>query len=447
MTIRQRITIFNPLDTNEDVIESVNGTLLKLDSREYQVEERYIIPGRAYEIPCDLNIQLNDFENSEFLFKRYLRGLNVYLKPTNRDYDVCWNQIEKLLEATFGASDKNFVKAFDSFYYYLDSLENVKFILFIQDLVSDQTIVDFSKEVSVQYLSSTSQNQTTVVLSGYSRTNSQIGIKQGFKKEIGIFIVEDKVSDREDLVLSGIRIVLDPLESPSTNEDFMHKTLFHIKPRHRLLNSTYSAEIKAKGLHPILSTQINETEVPQDSDVKTCSLYYYLDLKKSAFIDKYQIPRPFKILHYYGNTDLELPEYRVDDWGSEILMEIEPHKTIDLPLHSRYHAPQLNLPYSTIDINRPLVFYACDVREPKVLNANPFDYRRQGSGNYERFFDDGVVFYHLNADHGELKVSIPVASDQSIIYVITNGVVILGIVYILIRIFRLVKNRTKAKKE
>lgn len=118
--------------------------------------------------------------------------------------------------------------------------------------------------------------------------------------------------------------------------------MFHLKPRHRYLPGSISSSIIPQGLHPILATTIstengltstiNYEIVGIDADVEACNSYYYLNLNKSLIFDKYQnIPLNSTLLINNGVSNLELPEYKISQWGSELLFEIKKMK------HLVYH--------------------------------------------------------------------------------------------------------------
>ena len=233
-------------------------------------------------------------------------------------------------------------------------------------------------------------------------------------------------------MLSGLRVILNG--DDDKNEEYLQKTLFHVKRRQRQSRGTYSSQVKENGMHPFLKTDIH-SDIPNDEDLIQCKLYYYLDLNKSFFVDKYQLPKEFTSYVNFGNTDLELPEYKINEWGSEILMEIENNQQISLPLHSRYQLPNNESSIRVTGINDPLIFYGCDVKDSYLLESSPFDNRLDIGGNYERFFTDNTVFYHLLSHENQLQINIPRGNELiKKINFVTNLVFIAGVVLIFYKI-------------
>ena len=74
-----------------------------------------------------------------------------------------------------------------------------------------------------------------------------------------------------------------------------------------------------------------------------------MNLNKSLIFDQFQnIPIGSQLIINNGNKNLELPEYKINQWGNELLFEFEfdndndiPHH-INLTVHSRYQLPQNN---------------------------------------------------------------------------------------------------------
>lgn len=272
--------------------------------------------------------------------------------------------------------------------------------------------------------------------------------------ELGVFLVDPAISTRDDLVLLGLRWVLDPAEE-GTGEPDLFETLFHVKPRHRVeAGATAHTEVVPLGLHPVLRTSLSGATVgqgPRDDDVHRCRLYYYANVNKNFIFDRYQlVPQGAEVVALHGETDLELPVYKVAKWGTEVLFEFAANHLdpIELTLHLRYQAPDPSGPgVAPVTVAPPVLFWGCDVLDGALLGKLPLDNKRTIGGNYEAFFTDDTVFYHVlpALEPQPLVVEVPVAHhsyDRA--NVATTTAVALGVVMIL---FTMVARLTRAPKK
>ena len=318
-------------------------------------------------------------------------------------------------------------------------------------------------------------NQDKIIIRELLTNVSEIefNLELGIYKEIGLFLIDDKISTNDDLNLSGIRVILDEDSNTNNKEESIHKTMFHIKPRHRSFDDSTTittTKIIPQGLHPILSTELNTTTIvmPTDFDVEECKFYYYLNLNKSLIFDQFQnIPIGSQLIINNGNKNLELPEYKINQWGNELLFEFEfdndndiPHH-INLTVHSRYQLPQNNHSHSQISnvLNSlPNIFMGCNVKEGNLLDKSPFDTKRDVKigGNYEIYFTEDTVFYHLqNSDNSGnsgsstlLEINIPHGKTTfDRVNNITSLGLLIGVLMILyaisIRVFMSTTSKTK----
>lgn len=146
-----------------------------------------------------------------------------------------------------------------------------------------------------------------------------------------------------------------------------------------------------------------------------CRLFTYLTFPSSVFLDQYQMADQLfleslnlRAMHSLGGeTDLELPQWVIKDWGSNALIELSSGTndtlTADkpwpatIPLHLRYLAPsaaeadgsgqrQMGLPY-------PTVFWACNSTTDFDESRNPFDRTDLG---YDKLFNGRTAFYYVS---------------------------------------------------
>lgn len=435
MTVKQRTTIFNPKDTNDNIIESVDSTHLKLSSIDFHCEDKFTLEAPKFKYIDKLRIQFNQFQSDLVLFNGYQNGLSIYCKPKFEDGEFdkegFFQELNQTIGRIFKIPNDAWITSLDSLYYHDQNADIGKFISYISTLTENQQNVNLEIEPNIDYYCD--GQQITLKLNARTMGSNKISKRLKSDKEIGLFLLEKGISTADDLVLSGLRVILN---GDASSEEYLQKTLFHVKPRHRKLSGFYLSLIEANGMHPFLKTDI-ESEGPQDEDLVQCKLYYYLNLNKSLFADKYQLPREVNSYISFGNSDLELPEYKIKEWGSEILMEIEDSQSLSFPLHSRYQLPNNESSSRTVGINNPLIFYGCDVKDSYLLESSPFNNRLDIGGSYERFFTDNTVFYHLETDSSDLQATIPRAHGlvERTNY-ITNLAFVIGIALILFKIFK-----------
>ena len=444
--IRQRTTIFNPNESNDGVIEAVDSSHLQLSSIDYQCEDKFILQTPKFKNIDKLRIQLNQFHSELILFSKYQSGLNIYCKPKIEDesfnQDEFFDELNQMMINLFEIPRYGWINSLDSLFYHAPSTDFEKFINYVRMLTGNELNVNLEVLPNIEYVYD--GGKVILKLNGKSLANTTINKNSKFNKEIGLFLVEKGISSEDDVVLSGLRVILNG--DDDNNEEYLQKTLFHVKRRQRQSKGSYSSQIEENGMHPFLKTSI-KPDIPNDEDLIQCKLYYYLNLNKSLFVDKYQIPKEFTPYVNFGNTDLELPEYKINEWGSEILMEIENDQQITLPLHSRYQLPSNGSSIKITDINDPLIFYGCDVKDSYLLESSPFDNRLDVGGNYEKFFTDNTVFYHLLSSESLLQIKIPRGNELiNKINYITNLVFIAGVLLIFYKIVQGIFRRNPASE-
>lgn len=241
-------------------------------------------------------------------------------------------------------------------------------------------------------------------------------------------------------------------------------TLFDFQPRHRGLKAPaiYSPDFRLPyGLHPKHITNVygdlhvprvksrNQVEDPKTGEFEitdvpaTCGLYGFYILPNFIFVDKYQISDLAdaqaggvkRVVGIWGETDLEIPVWMVDKWGSTMLLElITPSEAelelpvqaaeIEIPMHSRYEVPDWNTTAVIHDMPWPSIFWACNGSDETSMLSGPFDSNSLG---HEKYFAPGTSFHYLLPNmtlstpdnHTELvtKLSIPVVPLESYKYV------------------------------
>ncbi|KAK9452176.1 PIG-X [Limtongia smithiae] len=220
-------------------------------------------------------------------------------------------------------------------------------------------------------------------------------------------------------------------------------TLFDFEPRHRKLRepAQYASHFRLPyGLHPKHLTHITgnltmprtKSKVLTDdaNSAVTCGLYGYYTMPSYLFVDQYQISDLTelpsisgvkRVVGIWGETDLEIPVWMVDKWGSTMLLELQPPVQqqeedltdvavaegptvsatvgtgfdIEVPMHSRYEVPAWNTSTVAHDIPWPIFFWACNGSSESEMITGPFDSNGHG---HESFFAPGTSFSYLVPD-------------------------------------------------
>ena len=273
--------------------------------------------------------------------------------------------------------------------------------------------------------------------------------------------------DPSELQLSGFLTVVGEDTAPTP-------TLFSFPSRHHLLSpaqspfQAYAVSFQSPtGLHPTLQISFPSsadlsppTTKPEDS---TCALHTYLTLPSAIFADKYQLSSTdglFLKSHNLqalraisGETDLEVPDYVVQKWGSNVLLELATPPsgtstagipwTVTIPLHLRYMEPTVG-GKSQIRVPWPVIFWACTADEGTKFPVNPFDRVNLG---YDGLFGPRTMFYHLEVQsrNGTMveELDVPVLDRGAVgsawVESGTVLVIMLGFVWVLWKLWPTIK--------
>lgn len=294
------------------------------------------------------------------------------------------------------------------------------------------------------------------------------------KVEVGI-LSPSPATEPSDLQLSGFLTVVGTDDHPKA-------TLFSFPSRHHSLDfaerrdQQYTVSFdQPTGLHPILKISFPDAHALVEPQSKppgsVCALQTYLTLPSHLFADKYaflsndplfQKSHNLGQLHSIaGETDLEAPDYVVDKWGSNMLLDIltpdvdeagegggarnsSPGQwNVTIPLHLRYLEPTPG-GQSQVEIPWPIVFWACTAEDGTKFPVNPFDRIHLG---YDGLFGPRTMFYHLDPaapevgpDGGRLieRISVPVLDTETatskIIELVTLATIALGFVWVLLKL-------------
>ncbi|CCJ30167.1 unnamed protein product [Pneumocystis jirovecii] len=223
-----------------------------------------------------------------------------------------------------------------------------------------------------------------------------------------------------------------------------------------LENSTvYSEILSPVGFH----TKIRSKIVINKSLKDYCSLYILYYLPKSVFVDKYQLQDlvqfnigNLKKVHFiWGETNLEAPVWKLQKWGSVVLIEtVSNHLNtsffVDLPIHLRYFPPKKDMFY-TSDLPFPISFFSCESIQDVNTIQTPF------TSSWELFhqhFPQNNTFHFLhNLNHNDsfMIIHIPVVNSDHILFVqfLTFLLILASFTYISFKLILLILNTWKFK--
>lgn len=263
-------------------------------------------------------------------------------------------------------------------------------------------------------------------------------------------------------------------------------SLFSFPSRHHPLPSQHPATFEARiqqptGLHPKLDITIPRKHLvpPKDS----CALHAYFTMPSAIFLDRYQLSETLflqsqnliALRSLSGETDLEAPDWVVEQWGSAALLELA-HPVQDtttslsndawkitIPTHLRYvrsdlksnssRADHTGSDHEVLDVPYPVVFWACEAEEGLKMSVNPFDRVNLG---YDGLFGPKTMFYHIPAAVEQkvlsLEVRVPVLDPSSVI--VTNGwvtggtavMVLLGFAWVVWQLASGIDGKQRVKK-
>lgn len=427
--MRHRVTILNHQDSHDSLINLVSPSRLVLNDISYTREDKYTISVKEFMNHVKwLRITVGSLESNVFHYNS--NHLNIYAVPHTKNQAKFFFELNGFVNRVFGikVAASDWIRSKDSLMLHQHHFQLGKFHRLMSELSGSSInpdVVDFA------YERKPADHQ--VVFSFINTDHLPITYTPEVYTEVGLFLV-DPNSSNDDIIMAGSRVIMGAPEN-----EFMVKTLFHIKPKYRGVSSA-AHDIVSNGMHPVLRTALDSSPEDMDNDVTGCKLYYYLQLDKSLFIDKYNLGSNFELIVNLGLNDLELPEYKVPEWGNEILLEIpDAAKPIELNLHSRYQRPGSSATSSKkIGLDSPRVFYGCeDVSDRNILSYNPFLNDFAIKANYEKFFTNNTIFYEAFPTPNQLLVDIPVPRAKfQTVNGITSLSIVIGIMIIILQIFK-----------
>lgn len=296
--------------------------------------------------------------------------------------------------------------------------------------------------------------------------------------EIGV-LMNEKPDEPEELRYSGWLTVVGEHKKPCKftipNPDItvltvLAQTLFSFPARYHPLPSQSQACFTTSfkqptGMHPALQLSLSKAALKVPAD--TCALHAYLTLPSYLFIDKYQLSDPLflasqnlkALRSLSGATDLEAPDWVIQEWGSAALLEIaiaDPKSvdgdwTVNIPMHLRYLSPSSEPPHGirSVSVPWPTVFWACTAEGGSKFASSPFDRVNLG---YDGLFGPKTMFYHVEPAKdsvGYASLDVPVMDLSRSSWVETGTVVAIvsGTLWILWKLVQGFMQDSKQKEQ
>ena len=153
-----------------------------------------------------------------------------------------------MMSNLFDISRDGWINSLDTLFYHEPSTGSESFIEYVRKLTGNELNVNLEVLPNIEYVYD--GEKVVLKLNGKSLANTTITKNSKFNKEIGLFLIEKGISSEDDIVLSGLRVILNG--DDDKNEEYLQKTLFHVKRRQRQSTGTYSSQVEENGMHPFL---------------------------------------------------------------------------------------------------------------------------------------------------------------------------------------------------
>lgn len=471
----------------------IKGTSLVLPSIQYHRQDRFTIPvdlvssGWHHLLKrCNsLRLQFtNDESFDHSIFGDYMQqGLSINYIPDasaqdrsalRKDQETISKTIAQLLR--LDVRPESFIMTPTSLKFADHSVGQDAIHSMVQEMLP-VAVRDNWQSVQIDYDPEDSSNLVIEVYWDKYISSDTFSFDKSIRTEIGVFSLDEKLTTIDNIGLNGVRFILNEKGIDTK------KTAFQFSPRHRLIpDVTFSTTVSEPvGLHPNLKLEIHNStliEPPlklesesESINSEICQLYSVMNIPKDFFIDRYQVKdekfeeHGLKMIGLFGDSNLELPSYKMPNWGTETLLQLDITKSVifDLPLHSRYEMPSNEASFNT-SLPNPTMFWACDLQVPisiltelgktgdlsrniylsqiaelestlQVLSKSPFQHKFL---DYESYFDDNTVFYHLESISQGPLIAIPVAPVESAesVEFYTLSLVFSSFIFLLYKLFR-----------
>jgi len=276
----------------------------------------------------------------------------------------------------------------------------------------------------------------------------KIGLDSSMRSEFALLFEVDSNDQSHDRSLEGVRASL----KESTDLELIPTLIFPM-PQQVLHHgwSTIHEFIKPHGMHPVYSvTLIDNSLFPFEPETK-CKLRFDIDLPKQFIVDKYQLEgligrvgdtSCIKSLELSnnGDIDLELPDYKVEEFGSTVHLVLDERCVVtnngfQLPLHLRYGAPN-NSGVQKVKITAGELYWSCLVNDKARWSSITHSFHYEDGTLGKSKLEDSIEwrYYHIqNKASSKLEIDLPVGQITHLKFVEigTLLVVLMSSIYIL----------------
>lgn len=375
---------------------------------------------------------------SDELFQNFNpKGLEINLVPSVLQFEEEFNRFNSYFSKylPFQFQSENIISTATSATYHTLTREDItgaQLQKLITQFIPSSDLDEIDQITDIDIIWSAEDQQ--LVFKWISQPHDIILSSSGIRKELGLF--QAQKFDEEDIELTGLTMVLqdqDRFVEPSN-------TLLIVKPRHTanyqgsLVDYEFETPI---GLHPTL--KIKGLAQAANKPYDNCELFLYSNIENSLIFDKFQYDeKTLQLVNTWGDNDLELPRYKIQQYGSIQLFQVDKLQDFEIKYHSRYLevGNETNEKFTFL---APSFFWACDsqlnLKDSEMIAKNPFDSYSLG---YESFFESSTNFYHLRNNQTLLEYKIPRGSESDFenIQLITLSAVVLGTLFLLYKITR-----------
>lgn len=395
--MRQRTTLLVPPDSRKSFFDTISFSETQLHvPANISRNDRIIYPTQDFPVQEEMIIELKREEIDPLWETKAPFGLSAQFPSSSGEkvFDILYDKEVSDASIDFGRS-RSF---FDPNYAISQSLLSI-----IPDSLYDGLSLDYLANLKINISKAETHIYTTW-------NNVGFHVIKPRSQEVGIFFVDEKLTNIDNISLSGVRI-----KSHQGIFDSPKKTEFQIIPQNRFLPLSATTEIvQPAGMHPVLrvktSSVVNSPLKTIESGMEKdlCKLYYMSSIPKDFFIDRYQFQsQRAAILHLYGETNLELPTYKIDQWGSFSIFQINATNMTDfeIPLHLRYPKPGES-EYANIILPAGELFWSCEISEKdaEVMHKNPFN---SISPSIKSVLGHSNALYHFQTSQRFLELAVP----------------------------------------
>lgn len=296
----------------------------------------------------------------------------------------------------------------------------------------------------------------------YTDDNAQsVSISKGNTSEEEFAVISEMSNNKEDLKIDRFVQGLNGKLNKDNGEFQLVPTMFmfssYATNHHLKFSSVINQSLNA-ALHPVINYKFTNFDkyafYPRDDDsildYTQCSLNLKTVLSNDYIVDRYEIERLISNsnnqlcidhINYVSNNgmDLELPSYKISEWGSIISLQLNQscislnNGEFNLPIHIRYTLPTLNGDYTTLPNPSSAVYWNCPLTDEALDQISKSFYT--DNGRFQLIEENERPLsrnYYLEQEPTTYSVSMPAGETrfQIEIDIVTATVVLAGALFL-----------------